>query len=158
MASAVIHQKWVLFTIPVNKSFSVPIYSLWLPALSSLSFPFSVWVFFSFQEKSIYSFLIDTSETFQRERTLCILSSSLKVLRKWQEAWLFNSLCLHPLFSVFLLLKFGEDNYWVFVQFYNLLSHLGLNSISRKTLNVGKSISFLNLSSWNNILLVCSFW
>lgn len=149
----------------MNKSFSVPIYSLLAPCPQLPLLPFLCLPFFFYLTRKAF---IHSSSTFLRlSKEKEIYSScrhpskDCKVLRKWQEAWL-------PYFSTpsssflclsfgFRLLKFGEDNYWIFVQFYNLLSHLGLDSISRKTLNVGKSRSFLNLLSWNNTLSVWSF-
>lgn len=164
MASAVICQKWALFRIPVNKSFSVPIYSLLapcpqLPLLPFLCLPF----FFTSRKKHLFILHQHFWDVPKRRNSIhpVIVPQSIA---KWQEAWLlYFSMCSSSFLCLsfgFRLLKFGEDNYsyWVFVQFYNLLSHLGLDSVSKKTRNVGKSRSFLNLSSWNNTLSVWSFW
>lgn len=113
----------------------------WLPALSPLSLPLSVCFphppLNLLHEKK----LTHSSSTFLQHSKEEEPFSSFLIPQSITKYWEcgnrhgFLYLCAFILFSihvscVFRLSKFGKHNfsYWIFVQFYNLFSHLGLLS------------------------------
>lgn len=113
-----------------------------------------------------------SSATFLRHskkgRILVISSSSLRALHSaGHEAMntAYSAPCAFIFFfCVFLVYldcrKWGKAEY---VQFHNVSSHLGLNTVSQKTLNVELFQRPLNLSHLNNYFLInliffISFW
>lgn len=110
-----------------------------------------------------------SSATFLRHskkgRILVISSSSLRALHS-QPTLLSVPLSFFFFFFFCVFLVYLDCRNWgkaEYVQFHNLSSHLGLNTVSQKTLNVELFQRPLNLSRLNNYFLInliffISFW